>query len=99
MGEQKKKETKMRTIKVETQIKKTMEAFIAEHGVTTVDTTIDGARYFLVVPNSLGQGYIRYTTPEGEIWSADLRRNQPAKVSGVARVYEVARTTFSKYYA
>lgn len=72
----------MRTIKIETTIKNTMENFISINGVKDADTTIEGNTFFLVAPNRFSQGYIKYIS-NGSVWVADLKKSDPTKVSCV----------------
>ena len=62
-----------------------MESFISTNGVKDADLTIDGSRFFLVAPNRFGQGYIKYIS-NGEIWSADLKKSDPTKVTCVKQI-------------
>jgi hypothetical protein len=69
----------VKQIKIETQIKNQMEAFITSNGIKDTDTTIDNNRFFLVAPNRFGPGYIRLITST-TVWSANLNSKDPHKV-------------------
>ncbi len=70
----------MKTIKIETTIKKLMESYISEFGISNNTDAVhtDGNRVFIIAPNHFGPGYIRVITAD-LVWSADLNKNQQVK--------------------
>lgn len=63
----------MRTIKVETQVKKQMVSYVGTYGKADTKTiTPDGTKLQIVAPNRFGGGYILMVLPNGEVWSADF---------------------------
>lgn len=65
----------MKTIKIETQIKKIMLAFVQENGLIKIDITINGIEYSVLAPTRWHYGQITITHPEHGTWIADYTKS------------------------
>lgn len=64
-----------KTLKIETQIKNIMLSFVAEHGLTNNDLTLDGISFHVLGATRFHYGQIKITHPEHGVWIADYAKS------------------------